>query len=194
MSLDRTYIQQLLAVLAASRKDPIADPKDSCGRYSPMDYQTYVDGRMPAPEEVSFEEHCVECPSCLENIYMYYQEKNLLQESTENEQLLARTCNLLDDYEPSPTQNIFTLVFDVSKKALDLISTTGTLLAFPEPVQVRGESTDQALQPTLRVVQEFSNPALSVQVSLMSSDELNVTVLMSVFDQDGDCFLLGATW
>lgn len=191
MSLDRNYIQQLLAVLAASRKDPIAKPKDSCGRYSPMDYQTYVDGLMPAPEEVSFEQHCVECLSCLENIYMYHQDKNLRQESTENEQLLARTRNLLDDHEQSPTQNIFTLVVDVSKKALNLISTTGTLLAFPEPVQVRGESTDQALQPKLRVVQEFSNPALSVQVALISSDDLNVTVLMSVFDQDSDCFFAG---
>lgn len=86
-------------------------------------------------------------------------------------------------------RNVFSIVLRMKGKLIELLGTSGQVLASPSLVTERGRPDLARDKGPLRIVQEFAKPPLSVQASIVKSGtEGGVFLNLSVFDKEADAF------
>ena len=192
MILNRDSIKQILAVLAAPGRQTVAAKTLPCHQYTAEDCECYVDGQMAKEKVQAFESHCLNCLSCLEKLYQSDVEISPGQEKKENEQLFLKTNKLLNQLDQKTGANLLEMIIKVADKAVELISTTGLLLQNRQPVAVRStEKTEQITKTPLRIMQEIEDSPYSLQATMQSEGNSNITLSVSIFNRDNEEFREG---
>ncbi|MDP1817132.1 MAG: hypothetical protein Q8K92_21940, partial [Leadbetterella sp.] len=110
-------------------------------------------------------------------------------EKGENESFLSRTLQFLDSLDGK--ENLLDIVIKATRKFFELLSTSGEFLSTPEPISVRGDAGNAEKQ-LLRIIKEFNNPPLSVQVVIGKEDEsVKITLTLSLYDPIKENFVSG---
>jgi hypothetical protein len=147
---------------------------------------------MPAEEVLPFEEHSWNCTACLHGIHHSFEKMIVEKEQRENDTLLQKTFGLMDRLDRTPVNNMLDMVIRASGKLLELLSTTGELLQAPVLAPVRGETASIEQKDSLRIVQEFIDPPVSLQVSVEKDKEVGILSLkISLYDQNEEEFMPG---
>ena len=157
-----------------------------CERYSTVDYDRYTGGTMSLEAVRIFEDHCRDCPSCLKGLVQSHERFIREKARSENELLFQKTMDLLDRLE----RNVISIVIEQSKDILKLIKTTGQVLRTPMAPAFRGERGEAREEQTVRVIQEFPSPPVSVQASFETykpGGEIGLRI--SVFNRRSEEFM-----
>lgn len=168
-------------------QDPNNIKCQTCEKYGVMEYARYVRQEMSETEAAEFELHAHACSACLPAIHSVATQHQCKKEQEENELLYSRTLALMDRLD----QDTFSIVVRAVKGVVELIRSTGQLLTMsPALAGIRsmGAAVSQALQP-LRLVKEFAESQLSVEVTIspVEPDMLDVTV--SLLDRKREEFI-----
>jgi len=194
LTLNRETIKQILAVLSIPDRQTDSHTTSRCDLYSGEDCERYLDGQMDEETIRSFEDHCVNCFSCLEQLYFSDVESAPEQEKQENEQLFQKTRERLAQLEDQNHSTLLDVVIRVTGKIVELLSTTGVSLQTAQPVSVRGsEPAHQDVVPPLRIMYDIPDSAYSLQINFYSEAGGVVTVKLSVFNRDNEEFAAGIT-
>ena len=151
-----------------------------CDTYMVEDYEKYVRQTMSPDEMQTFREHCRNCLSCL---------KGILDQS-EDEALFQKTMGLMDTLETRAKENVFDVVIRVSKRVCEVITTTGEILGMPALAPSRGgEAAGEEMEP-VRIIKEFADPPISVQVSFEKQEKgRNIEFCISLLNRHLDEFI-----
>ena len=146
-----------------------------CQDYSVNEYKRFLSNLMTIEDMEKFVHHCQGCVACLKGISQAHEKFLQQQEQRENDVLLHKTLTLLDELEAKnhpvefpktvSIKNFFSIALEASKGFLDLLVTTGELLTPTPDIALRGEDREPALIPSIRILQEFSEPPWSIQTT-----------------------------
>ena len=160
----------------------VMDRINPCDMYMVEDYEKYVKQTMPPDEMQIFQEHCRNCLSCL---------KGILDQS-ENEALFQKTMGLMDRLETRAKENVFDVVIKVSKRIYEVITTTGEVLGMPALAPSRGEEAAGEEREPVRIIKEFDDPPISVQVSFGKQQKgRDIDLCISLLNRQLDEFISG---
>lgn len=163
-----------------------------CSLYSAADHNRYTYGQMPAEDVLLFEEHSWNCNACLHGIHHSFEKMTADNEQKENDALLQRTFVILDRLDKSHVNNLLEMVIRASGKVIELLSTTGELLRETSYVPIRGETATSDMKESLRIVQEFNEPHISIQASVeLDKEDGGLCIIISLYDQEKEVFMPG---
>jgi len=166
--------------------------RQTCEKYGEPTYSRYVQQQMSVQDANDFETHALTCSCCLLGLRKATILHRLKKEKTEDELLYNRTLALMDRLD----QSVFSIVIRAVQGMVELIKSTGEQLVMtPALAGVRssaGSVGSDALQP-LRLVKEFEESKLSVEVTIspVEPDMLDVTV--SLLDLKHEEFIPGVS-
>ena len=161
----------------------VMDRINPCDTYMAEDYEKYVKQTMPPNEMNMFQAHCRNCLSCL---------KGILDQS-ENEALFHKTIGLMDKLETQAKENVFGIVIKVSQRVYEVITTTGEVLGMPALAPSRGEEAAGEEREPVRIIKEFDDPPISVQVSFGKQQKgRDIDFCISLLNRQLDEFMSGA--
>lgn len=157
-----------------------------CECYCMVDYDQYIRGTMSVEAVRKFEAHCCDCPSCLKGIVQSQKRFVRKRERFENEILFQKTMDILDKLE----KNVINIIIEKSRDILKLIKTTGEILHTPTAPAFRGEKGEAREEQTVRVIQEFASPPVSVQASFETYEPGGeIGLKISVFNRHSEEFM-----
>lgn len=157
-----------------------------CSSYDERQILRYLDKSMTYAEVKDFEAHAETCDQCLKGVYRCHVEL----EGRKDEEFAKRSITLHHAFAESKAANLLQIAVRSYGKLVEVLSTTGDLLMTPACVQVRGKTaTNEKVEP-IRVVENFSTPPISLQVTLERvSDERGMLLKISVYDRRREEFL-----
>lgn len=164
-----------------------------CDRFTADDFYSYIGGSMPSSNLPIFENHCLACLFCAARLSQagapFIQE----QEKEENELLLEKTMALLDRLEHQEKEdvaaNTMHIVIEAVKNALHIIRTSGEILKPGFAMAVRGEQDESDQESAIQILQEFTQPDLSIQATIIGEEPERATLQVSLFDRAADAFM-----
>ena len=183
----KDFKKKILAMLRQSfEPSTVISNIGLCECYSMVDYDQYIRGTMSVEAVRIFEAHCCDCPSCLKGIVQSQERFVRKRKRFENEILFQKTMDLLDKLE----KNVINVIIEKSRDILKLIKTTGEILRTPTAPVFRGEKGEAREEQSVRVIQEFASPPVSVQVSFETykpGSEIGLTI--SIFNRLSEEFM-----
>lgn len=190
--MDESKLVRLLGTSAKKETAKEMGERIPCSQFGDNDYHRYIRGEMSLQDMDLFVKHCEECQSCLKEIANRHMILTQRKEQSENNHLFTKTIEFLDHLdkeEKGIKENLFDIVIKIARKAAKIISTTGELLQPVQPLAVRAAG-EKVESETWRIIQEFANPPLSVQVSGVQGETAgNISLIISLYDPDADDFL-----
>jgi hypothetical protein len=198
-------VHKLMAMVRLSLEPPVGTTGlEMCRRYGDTDYQRVLDETMSIEELSEFASHSEHCHPCLLALAQRSWGTEARIRSEMAVELYRRTLDLLDQLETGPRTmapvesahdsqptSLFRITLEKVKDIWRVVETTGTMLAMPEPVAVRGKTSGQARSP-LRLLQEFIAPPVSVQVNMEpESTAEQILIRVSLFDTESEQFMDG---
>jgi len=166
--------------------------RPTCEQFDEQAYSRYVQQQMVEHDVNDFELHASTCSSCLQGIRKATIIHNLKKKKVENELIYNRTLSLMDRLDRS----VFSIVVRAVQGMVELVRSTGEQLVMtPVFAGVRsssGSAGSDAVQ-RLRLVKEFEESKLSVEVTIspVEPDMLDVTV--SLLDLKLEEFISGVS-
>jgi hypothetical protein len=183
----KDFKNKILAMLRQSLEpSTVLSNIGPCERYSTVDYDRYTGGTMSLEAVRIFEDHCRDCPSCLKGLVQSHERFIREKAQSENKILFQKTMDLLDRLE----RNVISIFIEQSKDILKVIKTTGEILPMRPVLALRGENDESEKEQSVRILQEFVSPPVSIQASFerhRPGDEMGLTV--SVFDKQSEEFI-----
>lgn len=167
--------------------------RQTCEQFDEQAYSRYVQQLMAEHDAIDFELHASTCSSCLKGIRKATIIHNLKKEKTENELIFNRTLSLMDRLD----QSVFSIVIRAMQGIVELIKSTGEQLVMtPALAGVRSSvgsaAGSDALQP-LRLVKEFEESKLSVEVTISPVEPDMLDVIVSLLDLKLEEFIPGVS-
>lgn len=189
--MDESKLVKLLGASAKKETSKEMGAQPPCSQFGDNDYNSYTRGEMSLQDMESFIAHCEECKSCLQEIVRRHEAWVQEKEQRENELLFSKTVEFLD--APEKKENLLDIVIKTARKAVEIVSTTGELLQPLQPVIARA-ADDRVESEPFRIIKEFANPPLSVQVTIAQGETAGHTgLIISLFDPKADDFLSSKT-
>jgi len=176
------YLKNIeLKALETAKKMEKPNP---CEKYVVEDYDRYVKhvrGNEPFENVEVFEKHCEVCTSCRHGIAQS-------NDKYIDETLLKKTMEFYDSLKPE--SNIIEIILSVSKNLLKVMRTTGTILSSPLLEPTRGKIDESEPRQSFKIVQEFVQPPISVQIFLEGErSRENIKLNISLFDKQAEEFM-----
>ncbi len=163
-----------------------------CERFSEQDYSHYVRRQMSEREVIELEDHAATCSNCLQGIRLATVAHQHQKEQAENDLLFSRTLTLMDKLD----QSIFSIVIRAVQGVVELIRSTGEQMAMtPALAGVRSSSgapDSETVQP-LRLVKEFEESKLSVEVTISPAEPDLLDIVVSLLDRQNEEFISGVS-
>jgi len=183
----KDFKKKILAMLRQSLEpSTVISNIGDCECYSMVDYDQYIRGTMSVEAVRIFETHCRDCPSCLKGIVQSQEKFDRKRERFENEILFQKTMDILDKLE----KNVINVIIEKSRDILKLIKTTGEILRTPTAPAFRVEKGEAREEQTVRVIQEFASPPVSVQASFETHEPGGkIGLKISVFNRYSEEFM-----
>lgn len=164
---------------------------EPCETYGAVDYSRYVCRQMTGLETTEFEVHAQDCHCCLQGIRQAAITEHRRKELTENELLYSNALSIMDRLD----QSIFSIVIRAVKGVVELIQSTGEQVAMsPALAEVRSpQESDKSARQLLRLVKEFEESKLSVEVTISPVEPDMLDVSVSLLDRQTDEFISDAS-
>lgn len=163
-----------------------------CVQFDEQAYSRYVQQQMVEHDANDFELHASTCSKCLLGIRKAAIIHNLNKEKAENELIYNRSLSLMDKLD----QSVFSIVIRAVQGVVELIKSTGEQMVMtPALAGVRsssGSDGSDVLQP-LRLVKEFEESKLSVEVTISPVEPDMLDVIVSLLDLEHEEFIPGAS-
>jgi len=162
-----------------------------CDSYGDQAYSSYVQQLMPELDINAFELHAVNCSSCLQGIRKATLVNLNRKEKAENEILFKRTLSLMDKLD----QSVFSIVIRAVQGMVELIRSTGEQMSMtPAFAGMRSsDSSETCVSEPLRLVKEFEESCLSVEVVISPFEPDMLDMVVSLLDQQHEEFIPGVT-
>lgn len=192
-SVNKDFIDKMLHMVMQSLEAPDKFSKIACcDTFSSDDFRKYIKGLMPEEKMHGFEAHCLSCKSCLQGVLEALQTDAIEINSAENDYLFQNTTALLDKLDQPSPETILEIVVNVAKDVIDIIKTSGDILAGPAPSAVRGTDQNNTRPRPVKIIKEIDDPAVSVQVSFCrQSNNDHMVITLSFLNRDSDEFISG---
>jgi len=158
-----------------------------CHKYGMRDYDRFLYEAMPESEAEAFKRHVWECEACQIRIAKRQEEIERADEQ-ENWRLFQNTLRVMDEADAGSKVNCLSVVLKVVERAIEVITTTGELLGGPLPESVRGLEGETIQEEYTRIVKEFKDLSLSVELKFRKLDE-TTELIISLFDMDKAMFM-----
>jgi len=166
--------------------------RGSCNIFGDRDYSRYVRRQMSEQDAAAFEAHAQSCSCCLNGIRQATIACNRQKDQDENELLHANALSIMDRLD----QSVFSIVIRAVQGILELIKSTGEqMLMAPALAGVRSSSgitPSDPLKP-LRLVKEFEESKLSVEVSISPVEPDMLDIIVSLLDLKLEEFIPGVS-
>jgi len=165
---------------------------EPCKSYGDADYFRYVRREMPDQETNIFETHAQTCTFCLQGIRLATIADNRQKDKEENELLYSNALSVMDRLDRS----VFSIVIRAVQGMVELIKSTGEQMVMtPALAGVRsssGVAGSDALKP-LRLVKEFEESKLSVEVTISPIEPDMLDLIVSLLDRQHEEFIPGVS-
>lgn len=163
-----------------------------CNSFGVQDYSRYVRRQMSEPDATEFETHAQNCSCCLHSIKQATVAYNRQKDQEENERLYSNALSVMDRLDRS----VFSIVIRAVQGMVELIKSTGEqMVMVPALAGARSAARNVApdvLQP-LRLVKEFDESKLSVEVTISPIEPDMLDVIVSLLDRQHDEFIFGVS-
>ncbi len=183
-------VHEILSALATAGEVRTPGEIPSCPQWSVNDYRRFIEDRMSDADKAHFITHSEGCDICQQGLGIVCEEIARQRDTAENERLFRRTRQVLDQFLV-PREGPVTIVARLFKGAVELLSFAGSVLQMPTLQPVRGEASSALNNTPLLLEKEFSEPPLSVQLSLMPDQGSDLLLGFSVFDREQGEFRVG---
>jgi len=163
-----------------------------CNSFGTQDYFRYVRRQMSEQDVTEFETHAQNCSCCLHGIKQATFACNYQKDQEENELLYSNALSIMDRLD----QSVFSIVIRAVQGMLELIKSTGEQMSMtPAFAGVRssaGTVESDTVQP-LRLIKEFEESKLSVEVAISPVEPDMLDVVVSLMDLHTEEFIFGAS-
>lgn len=192
-SVNNEFIDKMLhMVMQSLEKQDEFSKQTSCDTFSSDEFRKYILGLMPEEKIPGFEAHCLSCKSCLQGVIKALKTHAIEMDSAENDHLFQNTTTLLNKLDQTSPATIFEVVVNVAKDVIDIIKTSGDILAGPAPSAVRGTAQNITRPLPVKIIKEIDDPAVSVQLSFhRQSNKDHMVMTLSFLNRDSDEFISG---
>lgn len=166
--------------------------RQTCEKFGEPTYSSYVQQQMSVLDANDFETHALTCSCCLLGIRKATILHRLKKEKTEDELLKNRTLALMDRLDRS----VFSIVIRAVQGMVELIKSTGELMVMTPVMAGARSSSEKAgsdvLKP-LRLVKEFEESKLSVEVTISPIEPDMLDLIVSLLDRQHEEFIPGVS-
>lgn len=162
-----------------------------CEMYGDQDYFRYAHQQMAERDATDFESHASTCSSCLQGQRKATVAYRFNKEQEENKLLYSNALSIMDRLD----QSVFSIVIRAVQGMVELVKSTGEQMAMaPAWAGVRSSSGagPDTLQP-LRIVKEFEESKLSVEVTISPAEPDMLDVVVSLLDRVHEEFISGVS-
>jgi len=163
-----------------------------CNNFGIQDYSNYVSRQMSEQATSEFEKHVQNCSCCLHGIRQATVAYNRQKDQEENELLYSNALSIMDRLD----QSVFSIVIRAVQGMVELIKSTGEqMVMVPALAGVRsssGTTGSDALKP-LRLVKEFEESKLSVEVTISPIEPDMLNLIVSLLDRQHEEFIPGVS-
>lgn len=163
-----------------------------CDMYGDQDYFRYAHQQMAERDATDFESHASTCSNCLQGLRKATVAYRLNKEQEENKLLYSNALSIMDRLD----QSVFSIVIRAVQGIVELVKSTGEQMAMaPALAGVRSSSEtlgSDTLQP-LRLVKEFEESKLSVEVTISPAEPDMLDVVVSLLDRVHEEFIPGVS-
>jgi hypothetical protein len=165
---------------------------DHCLNFGEKDYTRYVSRQMSEQDTTDFEKHTQDCSCCLNGIRRATVAYNQQKDQEENELLYAQALTIMDKLD----QSVFSIVIRAVQGMVELIKSSGEQMimtpAFAGARSSSGATELETLQP-LRLVKEFEESKLSVEVAISPVEPNMLDIIVSLLDLKLEEFIPGVS-
>ncbi len=194
--MDKKELLEKLRILlkAIGEEPPVLRELPPCNIYTIDDYERFLNDEMAHEEEIELVNHCDSCVACQKGLLQC--EKQIeAEEKKQCEEMLKKTFALLREPQDIISKNLVDIVLTVSRKIIDIVKTTGKVISSPQPVLLRGDVQRIEERRKLEIIQRFTNPPVSLQISFEILEEKDkeqaLIVTLSTFDEESEEFQNG---
>ncbi|MBK5275564.1 MAG: hypothetical protein JJE30_11000 [Desulfuromonadales bacterium] len=163
-----------------------------CKSFGDQDYSRYVRHQMSEQDVCNFEIHAQNCSCCLHGIRQATVAYNHQKVQAENELLHSNALSIMDRLDRS----VFSIVIRAVQGMVELIKSTGEQLAMTPALTGVRSSSDNSVSDTvqpLRLVKEFEESRLSVEVTISPIEPEMLDVVVSLLDRLHEEFIPGVS-
>jgi len=164
----------------------------SCNSFCDQDYFRYVRRQMSEQDVCKFETHAQSCSSCRHGISQATVAYNHQNDQAENELLYSNALSIMDRLD----QSVFSIVIRAVQGMVELIRSTGEQIAMNPALAGVRSSSDTSVSDTvqsLRLVKEFEESRLSVEVTISPVEPDMLDVVVSLLDRLHEEFIAGVS-